>query len=270
MHLDIHGTGGATRGAPRGTPRRARRRAALRGAGVPPPPALRRHDAHARSPSAREGGPDAGRRRAPLQLPGRRPERRRLRRRPRRGRRRARRARLARARAAGRSPRLACGFSFGAWIALVAGGGDPGVRGLLLAGLALRSADLDVVRDTAQVTEIEKPIAIVQAANDEFGTADEVRLALAGLARPSPARGGAAARRISSPRIWRRCSARRRRRSPGSSGSRAQTSLASVRGSDATRARAARGSARPRPNRRDRPRARGPRRAARRDRTASG
>jgi alpha/beta superfamily hydrolase len=74
--------------------------------------------------------------------------------------------------------RLSCGFSFGAWVALIAGGHDPGVRGLLLAGLALRSADLDVMRDTAQVTGIEKPIAIVQAANDEFGTADEVRLAI--------------------------------------------------------------------------------------------
>ena len=81
-------------------------------------------------------------------------------------------------------PRLACGFSFGAWIAIAAGGDDPGVRGLLLAGLALRSADLDVVRDTAQVTEIEKPIAIVQAAHDEFGTPDEVRLALAGSRGP--------------------------------------------------------------------------------------
>ena len=81
-------------------------------------------------------------------------------------------------------PRLACGFSFGAWIVIVAGGDDPGVRGLLLAGLALRSADLDVVRDTAQVTEIEKPIAIVQAAHDEFGAPDEVRLALAGSRGP--------------------------------------------------------------------------------------
>ncbi len=80
--------------------------------------------------------------------------------------------------------RLAAGFSFGAWMAVLAGGADPGVRGLLLAGLALRSADLDVVRDTAQVTAVDKPIAIVQAANDEFGTPDEVRLALAGSRGP--------------------------------------------------------------------------------------
>ncbi|WP_242343558.1 alpha/beta hydrolase [Anaeromyxobacter terrae] len=81
-------------------------------------------------------------------------------------------------------PRLAAGFSFGAWMAVLAGGDDPGVRGLLLAGLALRSADLDLVRDTAQVTAVEKPIAVVQAANDEFGTPDEVRLALAGSRGP--------------------------------------------------------------------------------------
>jgi hypothetical protein len=81
-------------------------------------------------------------------------------------------------------PLLSCGFSFGAWIALAVGGHDPGVLGLLLAGLAIRSADLDVIRDTAQVTEIEKPIAIVQAENDEYGTADEVRLAIAGSRGP--------------------------------------------------------------------------------------
>ena len=166
--------------------------------------------------------------------------------------------------------RLSCGFSFGAWIALAVGGRDPGVRGLLLAGLALRSADLDVIRDTAQVTEIEKPIAIVQAANDEFGTADEVRLAIAGSRGPrrlaavprathlfTEDLGGATARDGGGARLAPRGAERRR------------LSLACA-GSDATRARAARGCARPRPNRRDRPRAHGPRRAARPDRTASG
>ncbi|WP_242371135.1 alpha/beta hydrolase [Anaeromyxobacter sp. SG26] len=81
-------------------------------------------------------------------------------------------------------PRLAGGFSFGAWMAVLAGGADASVRGLLLAGLALRSADVDLVRDTALVTSVEKPVAIVQAANDEFGTPDEVRLALAGSRGP--------------------------------------------------------------------------------------
>jgi uncharacterized protein len=81
-------------------------------------------------------------------------------------------------------PRLSCGFSFGAWVALAAGARDPGVRGILAAGLALRSADLDVLRDVAQVTELEKPLAIVQAANDEFGTPDECRLVIAGSRGP--------------------------------------------------------------------------------------
>ncbi|ABS28133.1 alpha/beta hydrolase [Anaeromyxobacter sp. Fw109-5] len=81
-------------------------------------------------------------------------------------------------------PRLLGGFSFGAWIALGVGGDDPAVRGLLLAGLALRSADLDVSRDAARVAEVEKPIAIVQAASDEFGSPAEVELALAGSRGP--------------------------------------------------------------------------------------
>jgi uncharacterized protein len=81
-------------------------------------------------------------------------------------------------------PRLACGFSFGAWIAVHAGGQDPGVAGLLLAGLALRSVDLDLVRDPAVLAAVEKPVAIVHAEQDEFGTPDEVRLALAGSRGP--------------------------------------------------------------------------------------
>lgn len=76
-------------------------------------------------------------------------------------------------------PRLACGFSFGSWMALLAGEGDPGVAGMLLAGFALRSADLDVVRDTAPVRASAKPIAIVQAQEDEFGTPEEVRAVVA-------------------------------------------------------------------------------------------
>ena len=81
-------------------------------------------------------------------------------------------------------PLLACGFSFGAWMAARAGGADPEVRGLLLAGLALRSADLDLVRDAADVRGIAKPLAVIQAARDEFGAPDEVELALAGSAGP--------------------------------------------------------------------------------------
>ncbi|BDG02785.1 alpha/beta hydrolase [Anaeromyxobacter oryzae] len=81
-------------------------------------------------------------------------------------------------------PLVAAGFSFGAWMAAHAGGAEPEVRGLLLAGLALRSADLDLVRDSADVRGIAKPVAVIQASRDEFGTPEEVELALAGSAGP--------------------------------------------------------------------------------------
>lgn len=81
-------------------------------------------------------------------------------------------------------PLLGCGFSFGAWMCALAGGAAPRVEGLLLAGLALRSADLDLVRDTRVIAAVEKPVAIVQAAEDEFGTPAEVELALAGSRGP--------------------------------------------------------------------------------------
>lgn len=81
-------------------------------------------------------------------------------------------------------PLLACGFSFGAWMALLAGGDDPRVVGLLLAGLALRAADLERFRDSGRVREVEKPIAIVQAEADQFGAPGEVREVIAGSRGP--------------------------------------------------------------------------------------
>jgi alpha/beta superfamily hydrolase len=81
-------------------------------------------------------------------------------------------------------PRLACGFSFGAWMATLAGDADPGVRAVVTAGLALRSADLELVRDVDRVRAVAKPLAVVQAERDAFGTPDEVREALAGSAGP--------------------------------------------------------------------------------------
>jgi uncharacterized protein len=79
---------------------------------------------------------------------------------------------------------LACGFSFGAWMALLAGGGDPRVAGLLLAGLALRAPDLQRFRESSLVREVSKPVAVVQAEADEFASPDEVRAALEGSRRP--------------------------------------------------------------------------------------
>ncbi len=88
---------------------------------------------------------------------------------------------------AGRRPGLplvACGFSFGAWMALLAGGGHPRVAGLLLAGLALRAPDLERLRASGRVRAVEKPVAVVQAEGDEFGAPAEVEAALAGSRGP--------------------------------------------------------------------------------------
>jgi alpha/beta superfamily hydrolase len=79
---------------------------------------------------------------------------------------------------------LACGFSFGAWMALLAGGGDARVAGLLLAGLALRAPDLARFRESALVREVAKPVAVVQAEADEFASPDEVRAAVEGSRGP--------------------------------------------------------------------------------------
>jgi uncharacterized protein len=81
-------------------------------------------------------------------------------------------------------PLLSCGFSFGAWMALLAGGADARVAGLLLAGLALRGADLERFRDAGLLCEVEKPVAVVQAERDEFGSPDDVRAALEGSRGP--------------------------------------------------------------------------------------
>ena len=58
------------------------------------------------------------------------------------------------------------------------------VSGLVVAGLALRGPDLERFRDSGRVREVERPLAIVQAERDEFGTPDEVRAALVGSRGP--------------------------------------------------------------------------------------
>jgi alpha/beta superfamily hydrolase len=78
-------------------------------------------------------------------------------------------------------PRLACGFSFGAHAAVAAGLRDPGVAGLLLAGLVVVKRD-DVPRDLAALRATPRPVAVVQAEQDEFGAPQAVRDALAGSA----------------------------------------------------------------------------------------
>lgn len=81
-------------------------------------------------------------------------------------------------------PLLAIGFSFGAWMVIACAGADPRVAGLLLAGLALRSADPELERHAGDVRAVEKPVAVVQAARDEFGLPEEVRHVLAGSTWP--------------------------------------------------------------------------------------
>jgi alpha/beta superfamily hydrolase len=76
------------------------------------------------------------------------------------------------------APILVAGFSFGAWVAAQAGCRDAAVRGLLLAGLASRSFQLDFIRSC------EKPVAGIQAGRDEFGGVEEVRVLMSGSAFP--------------------------------------------------------------------------------------
>jgi alpha/beta superfamily hydrolase len=80
-------------------------------------------------------------------------------------------------------PRLCCGFSFGAFAALTAGPRDPGVRGLLLAGLALTPVP-GLPRDLGPLRDLPLPVAVVQAEQDQFGAPDQVRSALEGSAGP--------------------------------------------------------------------------------------
>jgi alpha/beta superfamily hydrolase len=77
-------------------------------------------------------------------------------------------------------PRYACGFSFGAWMALAAGCGDPAVRGVLCAGLALSLREVA----TEQARGCPKPLAVVQAERDEFGRPEEVAARLSGATAP--------------------------------------------------------------------------------------
>jgi alpha/beta superfamily hydrolase len=81
-------------------------------------------------------------------------------------------------------PLVASGFSFGAWMAILAGGADPRVSGLLVAGLALRAPDLARFRDAGHARDLEKPLALVHAERDQFGGPDEVRAALEGSRGP--------------------------------------------------------------------------------------
>lgn len=81
-------------------------------------------------------------------------------------------------------PLLSCGFSFGAWMAVVAGGEDPRVRGLLLAGVALRAEGVEDFRETGRLRQVDKPVAVVQAERDAFAAPAEIEDALRGSRGP--------------------------------------------------------------------------------------
>ncbi|HEU4384866.1 MAG TPA: alpha/beta hydrolase [Anaeromyxobacteraceae bacterium] len=75
-------------------------------------------------------------------------------------------------------PRFASGFSFGAWMALRAGCDHGAVRGVLGAGLAPTTFDLDFAR------HCPKPVAVVQGENDSLGRIEDVRALLDGGSAP--------------------------------------------------------------------------------------
>jgi hypothetical protein len=81
-------------------------------------------------------------------------------------------------------PLLSCGFSFGAWMAVLAGGDHPLVRGLLLAGIALRAEGVEDFRETGRLRLVEKPVAVVQAERDAFAAPAEIEDVLRGSRGP--------------------------------------------------------------------------------------
>ena len=81
-------------------------------------------------------------------------------------------------------PLLSCGFSFGAWMAALAGGGDPRVAALLLAGVALGAEGIEDFRKTGRLRDVAKPLAVVQAAEDALGPPGELEEAIRGSRGP--------------------------------------------------------------------------------------
>ena len=73
-------------------------------------------------------------------------------------------------------PLLVGGMSFGSWIALQLGCSDPGVQGVLAVGLASRTLGLGFLPGCP------RRVAAVQAADDAFGSVEEVTRLMAGPA----------------------------------------------------------------------------------------
>jgi alpha/beta superfamily hydrolase len=81
-------------------------------------------------------------------------------------------------------PLLSCGFSFGAWMAALAGGGNPPIAAYLLAGVALRVEGMEDFRETGRLRDLAVPVAIVQGEDDPLGPPAEVEAALTGSRGP--------------------------------------------------------------------------------------
>lgn len=76
------------------------------------------------------------------------------------------------------TPVCLMGFSFGAWVGLYVGAGDPRVTALVGLGLPVASYDLSFL------PEVSKPKLFVQAALDEFGPADQMQAFYDSLTEP--------------------------------------------------------------------------------------
>ncbi|MEW6322421.1 MAG: alpha/beta fold hydrolase [Acidobacteriota bacterium] len=75
-------------------------------------------------------------------------------------------------------PIWAAGYSFGAWIAMTCGAGDPRVRALIGVGLPLEGYDYSLVAASAT------PKFLVHGERDEVTSVQEIRRFYAGLAEP--------------------------------------------------------------------------------------
>lgn len=76
-------------------------------------------------------------------------------------------------------PLLLVGYSFGSWCALRYAMTDLAVVGVVAIGLPVRIYGVEAAR------RLHRPLAIVQPEQDEFGSPDEVRAALAGCEPPA-------------------------------------------------------------------------------------
>jgi hypothetical protein len=76
------------------------------------------------------------------------------------------------------TPLCVMGFSFGAWVGLSVGTGDPRVAVLVGLGIPVATSDLSFL------SEVSKPKLFVQGTLDEFGPADQMQVFYDSLPEP--------------------------------------------------------------------------------------